>query len=149
MHCPYCKSNNLKVVDKRDNEETNTSRRRRECFDCTKRFTTYERIEKVLVNVKKRNGKLEEFDREKIKLGIMKAVKKRTLSEDVVEDIVQNLENKIMNLDKDIITSKFIGKLVLKELTKIDKLGALLFASVYKEFKSLKDIQNELKEFSK
>ncbi len=149
MHCPYCKSEKIKVIDKRDNEDTNTSRRRRECETCDRRFTTYERIEKVLVNVEKRDGKIQEFDREKVKLGIFKAVKKRTLGEEVVEEIVQNIENKVMNMDKETIPTKVIGELVLEELTKRDKLGALLFASVYKEFKSLEDVQNELEKFSK
>ncbi len=149
MHCPYCKSQNIKVIDKRDNDDTNTSRRRRECDDCTKRFTTYERIEKVLVNVIKRDGKIQEFDREKIKLGILKAVKKRTLSEEIVEEIVQNIENKLINMDDSTnIPTTLIGELVLEELTHRDKLGALLFASVYKEFKTLEDVQKELEKFS-
>lgn len=149
MHCPYCKSDKIKVVDKRDNEETNTSRRRRECEECEKRFTTYERIEKVLINVQKRDGQIQEFDREKIKIGIMKAVKKRALSDETVEEIVSNVENKLMNSDKQTIPTVTIGDLVLEELTHRDKLGALLFASVYKEFKTLEDVQKQLEKFSK
>jgi transcriptional repressor NrdR len=151
MNCPYCKSKNTKVVDKRDNEDTNTTRRRRECEECKKRFTTYERIEKVLQYVVKRDGSLEEYDRNKIKLGIMKAVKKRTISEEDIEKLIDTIENKIMNSDASATTVQAIdiGKYVLQELTKIDKLGAILFASVYKEFQSLEDLQKELEKYSK
>ncbi|MCA9387117.1 transcriptional repressor NrdR [Candidatus Dojkabacteria bacterium] len=148
MYCPYCKSKQVKVIDKRDNEDTNTSRRRRECESCLKRFTTYERVEKVLINVIKRDGRVEEFDREKMKLGIFKAIKKRSLTEDTVEEIIQNVENKLIGREDSTVRSIDIGEFVLEELTKVDKLGALLFASVYKEFKTLEDVQKELEKFS-
>ena len=148
MYCPYCKSKQVKVIDKRDNEDTNTSRRRRECESCSKRFTTYERVEKVLINVIKRDGRVEEFDREKMKLGIFKAIKKRSLTEDSVEEIIQNVENKLISREDPTVRTIDIGELVLQELTKVDKLGALLFASVYKEFKTLEDVQKELEKFT-
>ncbi len=149
MICPYCKSTNLKVVDKRDNNDTNATRRRRECEDCSKRFTTYERIEKVLLNVEKRDGRVEEFDREKLKRGIMKAVKKRNISDEKLENLIDNIEQNLMNKENQTVKSTDIGKLVLKELNKVDKLGALLFAAVYKEFESLEDVQEELSRLSK
>ncbi len=149
MHCPYCKDKNTRVVDKRDNTDNNTTRRRRECENCEKRFTTYERIEKVLLNVVKRDGRTEEFDREKMKIGILKAIKKRSVSDSEIESIIDNIENNLLTHDKQVIRSVDIGEMVLKELTKVDKLGALLFASVYKEFSSLEDVQNELERISK
>ncbi len=145
MICPYCSSYNLSVIDKRNNEDSNSIRRRRSCNNCGKRFTTYERIEKVLLNVRKRDGSIEEFDREKIKRGILKAVKKRNIEDNKIEEIVNNIEQTLLMHDEQTITSTEIGKLVLVELNKIDKLGALLFAAVYKDFQSLEDVQKELK----
>lgn len=149
MICPYCKSENLRVVDKRDNNDTNTIRRRRGCENCQKRFTTYERVEKVLLNVEKRNGRVEEFDREKLKRGIMKAVKKRHIAEEKLNSLIDNIEQSLMNSVSQTIKSKKIGDLVLKELNKIDKLGALLFAAVYKEFETLEEVEQELEKLGK
>ena len=149
MKCPYCKSSVTRVIDKRDNDETNVTRRRRECDKCNKRFTTYERIENVLLNVKKRDGSIEEFNREKIKRGILLALKKREIPEENLEKILERLEAKLLKSEDQTIKSKTIGRLVLKELNKIDKLGALLFAAVYKDFKSLDEVEEELTKLSK
>lgn len=149
MVCPYCKCNCTRVIDKRNNDTTNAVRRRRECEKCTKRFTTYERVEKVLLNVVKRDGSVEEFDREKIRRGILKAVKKRAIPEEEIENIISGIENTLMNKEETSVSSKEIGKLVLKELNKIDKLGALLFAAVYKDFNTLEDVEKELRHLSK
>lgn len=143
MICPFCKSSNLKVVDKRESNEKSI-RRRRECINCSKRFTTYERIEKVHLTVKKRNGKFEEFDREKLKRGIMKAINKRGIPESKIDLLISEIENELIGCDSQIITSVEIGEIALRKLTQIDKLGALLFASVYREFKSLEEVQDEL-----
>lgn|SRR5690606_1795322 len=148
MVCPYCKSPNLKVVDKRESSESSI-RRRRECENCSKRFTTYERIERVTLNVLKRDGSVEEFDREKMKRGIMKAINKRGIPIDTIDELISDIEQTLMSHDTQLIRSVDIGEMVLKRLTKIDKLGALLFASVYKEFKSLEDVQEELARLSK
>ena len=146
MTCPYCKSQNTKVVDKRESGES--TRRRRECEHCNKRFTTYERIETVLLNVIKRDGTLEEFDREKLKRGIYKATSKRGLPTEKLEKIISEIEYSLLTSDKQVVKSVDIGQMVLKRLTKIDKLSALLFAAVYKEFKSLEDVQEELEKLS-
>ena len=148
MVCPYCRSEKLKVVDKRESSESSVRRRRR-CEDCKKRFTTYERIERVTLNVLKRNGKVEEFDREKLKRGIMKAVSKRNVPQDQIDEVIKDIEHSLMNKETQLIRSVDIGEMVLKRLTKIDKLAALLFASVYKEFKSLEEVQNELERLSR
>jgi len=146
MTCPYCKSQNTKVVDKRESGES--TRRRRECEHCNKRFTTYERIETVLLNVIKRDGTLEEFDREKLKRGIYKATSKRGLPTEKLEEMISDIEYSLLTSDKQVVKSVDIGQMVLKRLTKIDKLSALLFAAVYKEFKSLEDVQEELEKLS-
>lgn len=147
MNCPFCKNNSCtKVVDKRDTERA--TRRRRECEMCSKRFTTYERIENITLKVLKRSGKIEDFDREKLKKAVLKATSKRGVEEEKVDVLVSEIEQVLMNDEKQIISSVQIGELVLKKLTKIDKLSALLFASVYKEFKSLEDVQIELERLS-
>ncbi len=147
MICPYCKANCTRVIDKRESNN-NATRRRRECEKCKKRFTTYERVETVTLNVLKRDGRVQEFDREKLKRGISKATSKRHIPEEVVDDIISEIEQKLMMSDKQIIRSVDIGEMVLKKLTKIDKLSALLFAAVYKEFRSLEDVQRELERLS-
>lgn len=144
MFCPFCSCEDTKVVDKRDNNETGVTRRRRECLNCQKRFTTYERIANIVINVKKRDGRLQEFDREKLKRGIMKAVKKRNLGEDTIDELVTDIEQSLMNKDNQEVTSVEIGEMVLRGLNKLDKLGALLFAAVYKEFRTLADVEAEL-----
>lgn len=143
MICPYCKSEQLKVLDKRNCTET-AVRRRRECETCGKRFTTYERIERVTLNVQKRDGRVEEFDREKLKRGIKKAVSKRGISEEVIDEMIFDIESNLMSRDEQTIFAKEIGEMVLQRLTKIDKLAALLFAAVYKDFKKLEDVHKEL-----
>lgn len=144
MFCPFCGTDETKVVDKRDNSETAVTRRRRECLNCKKRFTTYERIENIVLNVIKRDGRKQEFNREKLKVGIMKAVKKRGITESKINEIITDIEHSLMNCDADEITSVKIGEMVLRGLSQIDKLGALLFAAVYKDFQSLEDVQQEL-----
>ncbi|MCS7317938.1 MAG: transcriptional regulator NrdR [Candidatus Dojkabacteria bacterium] len=148
MLCPFCKYSITKVIETRESNE-NTTRRRRECEKCHKRFTTYERIEQISLNVLKRDGRIEEFDPEKIKLGIMKAVKKRPISESQINEIVSDIIHELMNKESTLIKSIEIGEMVLKRLSKIDKLGALLFAAVYKEFATLEDVEKELKRLSK
>jgi transcriptional repressor NrdR len=147
MVCPFCKYNITRVIDKRDT--VTSTRRRRECEKCNKRFTTYERIENVVLNVLKRDGRVEEFDREKLKRGITKAVKKREVSESQIEEMISEIEATLLQNEKQVIRTIDIGEMVLKRLTRIDKLGALLFASVYKEFQSLEDVQTELERLGK
>jgi transcriptional repressor NrdR len=104
MQCPYCSSKSTRVVDKRDNQESNVTRRRRECEQCEKRFTTYERVETINLYVIKRSGKIEEFDREKLKRGIVKAIGKRGVAEEKVEEIVQKIEQDLLNHESTEIT---------------------------------------------
>lgn len=149
MTCPYCGSSSIRVVDKRDNNDTNVIRRRRECEACGKRFTTYERIETINLYVIKRSGKIQEFDREKLKHGILRAVKKRHIPEQEIEDLVVSIEQELLNHDSTEIEAQKIGQLVLEGLKQIDELGYLLFASVYKDFQTTSDFEKALKDLSK
>jgi len=146
MSCPYCHSDSTRVVDKRDNKESNVTRRRRECIGCKKRFTTYERIETVCLNVLKRSGKVEDFDREKLKRGIMKAVKKRQLDEKIIDELIEDIELKLLKKKSVEIKAQDIGNMVLRRLKKIDEIGYILFASVYKDYNQLQDFENAITE---
>lgn len=145
MLCPYCKSGNSKVVDKRNNNETGVIRRRRECLDCGKRYTTYERIERIELDVIKRSGKREPFDRAKLKRGIVTAVKKRSIDETKLDSLIEEIEQELLQQEETEIKSTIIGDMVLEGLRKIDTLGYLLFASVYKDFQSITDFEEEIK----
>lgn len=144
MLCPYCKSKKSKVVDKRDNPESGVTRRRRECLICHKRSTTYERIESLNLLVRKRSGKVEEFDREKLKRGVMKAVKKRPLTEDQIEELINGVELELLNRKSEVVDSTEIGTLVLEGLKRLDKIGYLLFASVYRDFNCMQDFEKAI-----
>lgn len=144
MYCPYCHCSSTRVVDKRDNNDTGVTRRRRECEECGKRFTTYERVEAINLYVIKRSGKIEEFDRQKLKMGINKAVKKRNIPDHKIEELIQSIESELLNHESTEIESKEIGNMVLEGLRKIDKLGYLLFASVYRDFKSIDDFKTAI-----
>lgn len=146
MICPFCHCKDSKVVDKRDNNESGTTRRRRECLRCQKRFTTYERIETISLNVVKRSGKIEEFDREKLKKGIMKAVKKRDITESQIDEMIDDIEIKLLNRKTNLIKSTEIGQMVLTRLKKIDTIAYLLFASVYRDFNSIADFEIAISE---
>ena len=134
MKCPYC-AGNTKVLDKRENKEGIT-RRRRECLKCSKRFTTYERIENRLVVVKK-DQRREPFNHEKLKRGIIKACEKRPISQDKIDKIVVNIEAKLREYKKNEISSKIIGELIISKLKKLDQVAYVRFASVYREFPDL------------
>lgn len=146
MFCPYCHFEDTKVVDKRDNDEAAVTRRRRECLNCGKRFTTYERIQTIHLNVVKRSGKMEEFEREKLKRGIMKAVKKRPISEKQIDELIDDIELKLLNRKSTEIKSTEIGKMVLTRLKKLDQVGYILFASVYRDFSEISDFERVLEE---
>lgn len=144
MICPFCASPRTRVVDKRDNTETNVTRRRRECEECEKRFTTYERVETINLFVIKRSGKIEEFDREKLKRGISKAIGKKRVTEEQLESVIQHVEMELLNHESTEIKSKDIGELVLQQLLEIDQLSYLLFASVYQGFADVQDLKGAI-----
>src|SRR3989344_7942777 len=144
MICPYCNAEETKVTNKRDSGEV--TRRRRECVKWGKRFTTHERIELDL-NVIKKDGKREKFNRTKLYNGVSKNLEKRPFTTKEVEDIVDDIESKIYRVakDKDIKSSK-IGEVVMAKLKKIDKIAYIRFASVYRDFADVEDFKKELKE---
>lgn len=145
MRCPYCASDNHSVLESRTSEDGTSIRRRRECEDCTKRFTTYERIEGVDVIVVKKDGSREAFDREKIKKGLMKATWKRPVSVEQIDDLITEVEMMLRRRKSTEVKSWEVGNLVINRLKKIDKVGYLLFATVYKDFGNLRDFENEIK----
>ena len=146
MKCPYCCSETTKVVDKRDNNEDSSTRRRRECLSCNKRFTTYERIEKFDISIEKKDGSLENFNREKLIRGIEKSVGP-SINLDELDEFADEVERIVLN-STDIVSTKSIGLMVLDWLKKKDSLSYMRFASVYKDFKTLKDFEKELKDLT-
>lgn len=145
MKCPFCKSNQTHVLESRSTDDGSEIRRRRECEDCHKRFTTYERLKNISLWVIKKDGKREPFNREKIRNGISRALEKRPVSANVIDEITELVEVKMLRSDKQEVTSKEIGEQVLKHLRKTDKVAWLRFASVYLEFDDLKDFDKAIK----
>lgn len=145
MKCPFCKANNSHVLESRSSDDGDEIRRRRECEDCKKRFTTYERLKNISLWVTKKDGRREPFDKEKIRKGISRALEKRPVSTKVIDEITDLVEIKMLNKDKQEIGSKEIGEEVLRHLRKIDKVAWLRFASVYLEFDDLKDFDKAMK----
>lgn len=145
MKCPYCGSAETKVVDKRAVENDDSTRRRRECLGCEKRFTTYERVESVPLFVIKKDSKKELFDRNKLEKGILKACEKRPVSLDAIKSLLTDIEQQLRSKESTEISSSLIGKMVMNRLKKIDKVAYIRFASVYKDFKDPEEFQEELK----
>ncbi len=148
MKCPFCECENTKVVDKRDNRDDGTTRRRRQCLRCGKRFTTYERIENIDVNILKKDGSLERFDTQKIIKSLKKAINDESISPLDVDDFAQEIERLVLN-SEETISTKDIGVLILDWLKQRDPLAYIRFASVYKEFKGLEDIKDEIRNLEK
>jgi transcriptional repressor NrdR len=136
MKCPYCKNENTDVIDSREVMGKDVTRRRRECTGCHRRFTTYERAEIEEITVIKRDNRREQFDRNKLLGGIMKACEKREISRAVMEDLADRTESKIRAKGKIETSSREIGGMVMKELIKIDPVAYIRFASVYQNFGS-------------
>jgi len=139
MKCPFCAGAKTQVLESRIVDGGEAVRRRRECKKCLKRFTTYEKVKKMTFWVIKKDGRREEFDKEKVKKGILKAVEKRPISMELVDEIVDSVERELLKKKKEEISSRAIGNSVLKRLKKIDKVAWLRFASVYLEFEDLED----------
>lgn len=142
MKCIYCGSEDSKVVDSRSIEETNSIKRRRECIDCGKRFTTYEMIETTPVLVIKRNGDRQPFSISKVKNGIIKACEKRPVSISKIDEMVNSIEMKIQNLTEREIDSSKVGEMVMEELENADKVAYVRFASVYKQFEDIEKFKD-------
>lgn len=144
MKCPYCGKNNTSVVDSREAEDQTTIRRRRNCGECGKRFTTYERVEGIDLKVIKKDGTKEDFSREKLRRGIVKATWKRPVSMSEVDEMIDEVERRLRQRDACEVKSWEIGNLVINRLKKLDMLSYLLFASVYRDFESVEDFIAEI-----
>lgn len=148
MKCPFCASDDNQVLESRVVDDGQAIRRRRECGKCRKRFTTYEKVRNQVLWVIKKDGKREPFDREKIKRGILRAIEKRPVSLELVDEMVDQIEREMLRDEKEEIPSKKIGNAVLKKLKKVDRISWLRFSSVYLEFADLKDFEKAIeKEF--
>ena len=145
MTCPFCGNDTDKVVDSRSSKEGRAIRRRRECIACTRRFTTYEHIEDIPVMIIKKDGRREEFSREKVRAGLQKACEKRNISMHVIEEFLDELERDLREIGEKEIPSKIIGEKVMGKLNKMDGVAYVRFASVYREFKDVNDFVAELK----
>lgn len=146
MKCPFCDFADSKVIDSRPTEEGSSIRRRRECIECGRRFTTYEKIESVPIMVIKKDETREPFDRNKILTGIIRACQKRPVQTEKMVEIVDNIESELQNMMDREVTSVQIGEMVMAELKKIDDVAYVRFASVYRQFK---DINTFLAEVNK
>lgn len=140
MRCPYCENEATRVVDSRDSGEK--IRRRRECGECERRFTTYETLEKFDVKVTKRDGEVQDFREEKIRAGIERAAEKTSLTQEEVDDAVENVRKAI--IEKQEVTTEEIGEKVLEELKKRDEVAYIRFASVYDSFENAESFQKEV-----
>ncbi|OGC89382.1 MAG: transcriptional regulator NrdR [candidate division Zixibacteria bacterium RBG_16_48_11] len=145
MKCPFCGHEEDKVVDSRNAQEGRAVRRRRECLACSKRYTTYEYVEKVTLTVVKNDGRREDFDRQKLFKGITLACNKRPISEEKINSVVAEIEEELQNNSRGEVTSQKIGELVMDRLKKLDEVAYVRFASVYRKFKDKSEFLEELR----
>jgi transcriptional repressor NrdR len=145
MKCPYCAIADTEVVETRDSEDLGTIRRRRECGNCSKRFTTYERIENINLIVIKKDGRREQFDRDKLKRGIIRSCEKTKVPLEVIEAIVSEIERELRGETGVEVESKKIGNMVSTKLKKLDKVAYIRFSSVFKNFVDVEDFEKEVK----
>jgi transcriptional repressor NrdR len=148
MKCPFCQTIEDKVLESREIDEGKVVRRRRECLACRGRFTSYERLEEKPTLVIKRDGRREQFSREKIRKGIMRACEKRPVSMEAVEVMVDEIEREIHREEGREVMSSKIGEMIMDKLQKIDKIAYVRFASVYRKFENLSEFIKEVKEIS-
>ncbi|HIW40104.1 MAG TPA: transcriptional regulator NrdR [Candidatus Eubacterium pullicola] len=144
MKCPFCEHPDTKVIDSRHTEDGHAIRRRRECEKCSRRFTTYEKIEEVVLMVIKKDGSRETFDRNKIMSGIVKACEKRPVSVSDMEKIVDEIERGLNNMMEKEVSSTFIGELIMDKLKDLDEVAYVRFASVYRQFTDINTFISEI-----
>ncbi|MET3558398.1 transcriptional repressor NrdR [Streptococcus rupicaprae] len=149
MRCPKCNGLKSSVIDSRQAEDGNTIRRRRECEECDHRFTTYERVEEKTLVVVKKDGTREQFSRDKIFNGIIRSAQKRPVSSSEIDEVVNRIEQKIRSQHDGEVESDVIGNLVMAELADLDEITYVRFASVYRSFKDVGELENLLKEIIK
>lgn len=144
MNCPFCNHTETKVVDSRETNEGKITRRRRECLKCNARFSTYEEVELLRLTVVKKSGEKEDYDKAKIETGVRRALVKRPVSQERVAKLLGDIEYGIQSLEKPEVTTREIGKIVLKKLKELDEVAYVRFASVYKSFGSIESFKKEL-----
>ena len=145
MKCPFCGMDNTRVIDSRPADDNASIRRRRQCDECGKRFTTYEKVEIIPLTVIKKDRTREPYDRSKIMAGVLRACHKRPIPVEKIEETVNKIENDIFNLEYKEIESKVIGEIVMERLKSLEQVAYVRFASVYREFKDVNTFMNELK----
>ena len=146
MKCPFCGHPENKVVDSRESEEAQSIRRRRECLSCERRFTTYERVDEIPYMVVKKDGRREKFDRQKVLAGLLRACEKRPVGTNRLEEIVNEIEVKVADSPDREIPSTQVGEILMARLRELDKVAYVRFASVYLDFKDVKEFMDELKD---
>ena len=144
MRCPFCRCDNDKVIDSRAAEDGLAIRRRRECNDCGRRYTTYERLEELPIKVVKKDDVREPFDREKIARGLQKACWKRPISDEQINEVVGRIEGEVYSQYESEIESRQLGEIIMRHLQQLDQVAYVRFASVYREFADLDDFVAEL-----
>jgi transcriptional repressor NrdR len=145
MHCPYCGKKESEVVETRESGDLDTIRRRRACLLCGKRFTTYERVEHIQLIVIKKDKRREQFNREKLKSGLLKACEKTTIPTEIIEKTVNEISQELRCMGSLEVESTLIGEMVAKRLKQLDKVAYIRFASVFKRFVDAEDFQKEVK----
>ncbi|MEL0078711.1 MAG: transcriptional regulator NrdR [Gammaproteobacteria bacterium] len=144
MHCPFCNTTDTKVIDSRLVAEGNQVRRRRECTSCSERFTTFESAELVMPRLIKQNGNREPFDEEKLRSGILKALEKRPVALEEVENSINHIKHELRATGEREVESNLVGEKVMNELKKLDEVAYVRFASVYRSFKDLNEFREEI-----
>jgi transcriptional repressor NrdR len=145
MKCPYCGSKENRVIDSRESKGGESIRRRRQCEDCGKRFTSYERVEEILYMVVKKDGRRERYDRSKVLAGLLKAAEKRPIPITELETVADEIEAVLADRTEKEITTKEIGAYIMDSLRRLDKVAYVRFASVYREFKDIGEFMEELR----
>ena len=145
MKCPFCSSENTRVIDSRPADDNNSIRRRRICDECNKRFTTYEKVETIPLIVIKKDNNREQYDRSKIEAGVLRACHKRPISAEQINRLIDSVETDIFSREEKEIASSEIGEIVMTYLKDLEAVAYVRFASVYREFKDVNTFMNELK----
>jgi len=149
MKCPYCKAEDTAVIDSRESEDGDSVRRRRQCEACGKRFTTYERVELSMPMVVKSSGNRVPYDREKVRTGFMRALHKRPVPTEYVDQAINRIEQRVLAFGEREIASRVIGEMVMRELKKMDDVAYIRFASVYEDFQRVDDFRDAILEVKK
>jgi len=146
VKCPYCQSSDTQVIDSRVSDDGDSIRRRRKCTACSKRFTTYETVELRMPQVVKQDGSRTEFDLDKLRTGFMRALHKRPVATQLVDEAIASIAQDVLALGEREIESRRIGEMVMRELRKLDEVAYIRFASVYRSFQGIDDFQDAIKE---